>query len=84
MVTKKTVLEVRKRERHRCKECKILVFFDVEAAFLTQGHIRNFMERKGELHHIYYKSQYKRVDRDDSRNLVLLCPKHHRGPEGVH
>jgi len=31
-----------------------------------------------EKHHIYFRSQYKKSDRNEPRNSVYLCPKHHR------
>jgi hypothetical protein len=38
-----------------------------------------------EIHHIYFRSQYKGTDRDDAWNLALLCEKCHKfGPNAVH
>ncbi len=31
-----------------------------------------------EMHHIYFKSQYKKDDRDEAWNLAWLCSKHHK------
>lgn len=73
-ITDATAVEVRRRANHRCEECqKMLVFWSM------------FEETRGELHHIYFRSQYKYNDRDRSRNLALLCVTHHRDNQyGVH
>lgn len=31
----------------------------------------------GQLHHIYFRSEYRKSDRDQERNLLLLCNDHH-------
>ena len=73
-ITQAIAVEVRRRANHRCEECqKLLIFGSTNE------------ETKGELHHVYFRSQYKYNDRDNPRNLALLCVMHHRDNNvGVH
>lgn len=41
-------------------------------------------ENGTEIHHIYFKSQYRMDDRNELWNLSLLCLRHHRGDKGIH
>ena len=73
MVTKTIALKVRARDLFKCRGCwKTIVFWS--DSLLT----------KWDIHHVYFKSQYKRKDRDDLRNLVLLCIDCHTWPNGIH
>lgn len=72
-VSLKTVYSVWARDRYKCRGCiKSLILWSDD------------LESRGELHHVYFKSQYKKRDRDEPRNLVLLCTSCHRGDNGVH
>lgn len=68
-----TVFAVWARDRYKCRGCRIPLILGSDD-----------FETKGELHHVYFKSQYKKNDRDESRNLALLCCTCHRGDKGVH
>jgi len=67
-ISKKTTEEVWKRCGWCCEECKI-PFIKWVIAPHPQA-----MER----HHIYSLWQYKKDDRDEARNIAMLCPKHHK------
>lgn len=58
---------------HRCRWCEKILRMNA----IT-------IEEKWEIHHWYWKSQYNGDDRDDSRNLFLLCVDCHRWDNWVH
>ena len=65
MIKKDTVLDVYKRAKRQC-----------ENDFCLWQ--KNLLFWWWELHHNYYRSQYKMDDRDESWNLSLLCAVCHR------
>jgi len=46
---------------------------------LLCGRLHVFEIRDYELHHIYWKSEYKGTDRDDAWNLAILCGSLQKG-----
>lgn len=70
-ITKSTREAVRARAWWRCEcpWCDKILYID-----LPQWH-----PEAGQLHHIYYRSEYRKSDRDQPWNLMLLCDDHHNG-----
>ena len=69
MITAQTRREVFERQWHKCAHPMCNRHFDLDSnqLFLFSWH----------LHHAYFKSQYKKSDRDEARNIFLLCARHH-------
>lgn len=68
-ITQTTVKQVWIRSRWRC-ECWCLKQFDAYT---------DYPDWYGpELHHIYWRSEYRWKDRDEARNLALLYWPHHK------
>lgn len=77
-ISKETEDFVWKRAKGRCenKQCRIVL----------KRWASEIDKRKWDFHHRYFKSQYKKKDRDEPRNLSLLCHYkcHTSWPEWVH
>lgn len=73
MITKETRKQVWEREAGRCENPECLKFHPFESS-------------QYEIHHRYFRSQYKMDDRDDPWNLSLLCGEecHKNGSGAVH
>lgn len=70
-ITKMTRESVRHRAMWMCEVpwCKKVLYID-----LPQWHPDAW-----QLHHIYFRSEYRKSDRDKDRNILLLCNDHHNG-----
>lgn len=68
MISELTTKIVWKRCWWKCEGCWIVL---VKWVYAPNPHAI-------EKHHIYFLSQYKRDDRDQDRNVAMLCPKCHR------
>lgn len=69
MIKKSTRKYVYERQNYKCGHPSCNKYFDINEP--------QWSPFAWQLHHIYFKSHYKKSDRDEAWNLVLLCPKHH-------